>query len=252
MIFLKIFEDFKKKRDFILLIGPPGVGKSHYIKQLKDDYVIINRDDIVTEIAERYNLTYKDAFIRPGFYKNIKNNGYYTSNNDEYYFKNDGKEYIKGKEIYGYLVDLDESDYEYKWTTKQFKIIHDINVKAVETIENKLQNAIIDPNVSIVIDMTNKTKNDRREFISKIRKNKKDFNIIAVVFNKGGYGIEDLIINVNRKRDIELKKLNKDKNIPDNIILAHIKKYEAPNKFEGFNEIIHINNIKELEKYVEY
>ena len=67
--FLKFLnENIKKsKKEFILLVGPPGSGKSTFIKKLQKNnkYDVINRDDVVTEVAERNGITYKEMFSRP-------------------------------------------------------------------------------------------------------------------------------------------------------------------------------------------
>ena len=55
--------------NLIVMIGPPGCGKSTYIKKNlskpKDDYVVVSSDNIVMEMAKEFGIDdYSLAFIR--------------------------------------------------------------------------------------------------------------------------------------------------------------------------------------------
>ena len=55
-----------KNKKIYVLVGPPSVGKSTWIKSLDDsNIVVINRDEIVEEVAEKNGLTYDEMFLNP-------------------------------------------------------------------------------------------------------------------------------------------------------------------------------------------
>ena len=60
-------ENSDKKKELIVLIGPPAVGKSTYIasKFKPDDVFVVSRDDIVDQVAGENNFTYDDMFELP-------------------------------------------------------------------------------------------------------------------------------------------------------------------------------------------
>lgn len=240
MKYLLIFEEYKKKREFIFLVGPPGSGKSYYINHLKGNYVVINRDSIATEIAEREGLIYRDMYRAPF---NLPPQLFYT---DE-----DGKEWVKGYERFGYIIDVPKDNFLSEFYKTHFKKLFELNNEIEHTYWYRLERYILDPNVSIVLDLTNQTKKIRKPVLDKIKK--EDFKIIAVVFNEGGTSenMLDILLRVNKKRDEELKPLGRHKNVPIETIEKYLKIYEPPTKFEGFDEIIHIDNKKDLEKYLE-
>jgi hypothetical protein len=96
--------------------------------------------------------------------------------------------------------------------------------------------------------MVNNVEYNRKQIINKI--DKKYYKIIAVIFNSGGKGMEDTLINVNKIRDNELAKLNRNKNIPEETIIKFISKYETPTKVEGFDKIINVSTKENLEKLI--
>jgi hypothetical protein len=48
-----------------ILVGPPSVGKSTWVKNTVPNAFIISRDDVVTEVASEIGLTYDDLFASP-------------------------------------------------------------------------------------------------------------------------------------------------------------------------------------------
>ena len=58
-------ENHNNKKELIVLVGPPAIGKSTYIAKRKfspDDVIVINRDNIVDEVAVSIGKTYDDMF----------------------------------------------------------------------------------------------------------------------------------------------------------------------------------------------
>lgn len=93
---------------------------------------------------------------------------------------------------------------------------------------------------NIIIDMVNNTKYGRMLFISKLCNNRNYYKVKAVIFNNGGKGLEDILIAINKKRDMILKSQNRDKNIPEETIRRFVKNYEPPTKDEGIDKIINV------------
>ena len=61
-----LLEEAQDKANLVFLIGPPAVGKTEYIKKNLQGYEIINRDDLVTQIAKESGVgTYDDMYARP-------------------------------------------------------------------------------------------------------------------------------------------------------------------------------------------
>ena len=58
-------ENKDNKKELVVLVGPPAVGKSTYIARKFDpnDVSVVSRDDIVDEVAKGMNLTYDDMFV---------------------------------------------------------------------------------------------------------------------------------------------------------------------------------------------
>ena len=54
-----------EKNKMIVLVGPPSVGKSTWIKSNFPDAYIISRDDIVDLVSINYGWTYDDMFATP-------------------------------------------------------------------------------------------------------------------------------------------------------------------------------------------
>jgi len=235
-------------KEFILLVGPPGMGKSFYTNKLKKKYDIFNRDDIVIEICEREGLTYKDAYNRPNLVLDKNTREYFVPKETDFY-EEDGRRYLLYYEFLGEVIELPEKSFMRRWSDEGFKKIIDINNEIEETFINRLEKSIKGLH-NIIIDMTNITKILRHTMINKLKDKKNKYKVIAVIFNNGGKDMEDLIININRKRDLDLIKNKREKSLPDTLIKTFLKNYEEPKKEEGIDEIINIDTKKELEYFL--
>lgn len=236
---------FKNYKDFILLIGPPGIGKSFYTKKLNKSYDIFNRDDIVSEIFEKDGLSYKDSFSRPNFVFS-KNRDYFIPEETDFYIVGN-KKYLKEYENLGEVIELPENSYMRRWSDEGFSKVMEKNEIIQKTFNERL-NLSLNAKHNVVINMTNMTKDNRKDIINKLGPNDRFYKVKAVVFNNGGQGMEDIIIDINKKRDLELIKTKREKNIPDDVIKNFITRYEEPSKDEGIDEIIFVDTRKDLEK----
>jgi len=243
------FKIFKSKKEFILLVGPPGSGKSTFIKKLQknNEYDVINRDDVVTEVAERNGITYKEMFSKPNQVF-LKTGKIFNPDDSDFYVEN-GKKYLKDFEHFGEIVDVEPNEYLSKFSPTKFKKLYELNVEVENTIDKNLE-YLIRKKHNIIIDMTNNNEYNRKQIIGKLKSNRQYYKVIAAVFNNGGQGMEDLLIKINRLRDIPLAKIGRDKAISDETIKRFVNSYEPPTKSEGIDKIIFVDTKTNLEKLV--
>ena len=251
MIFTR-YQDFLNEslnlKEFILLVGPPGMGKSFYINKLKKKYDILNRDDIVIELCERDGLTYKDMYNRTDKVFDRTNRSYFEPKESDFY-EEDGKRYLRNYEFLGEVIELPENSFMRRWSSEGFKKVIDLNHEVEETFNNRLEKSIKE-NHNIIIDLTNITKVLRRTMINSLKDNRSKYKVIAIIFNEGGKDMEDLMISVNRKRDLDLIKTKREKELSDDLLKTFLKNYEDPEKEEGIDEIVHVDTKKELENFL--
>ena len=251
MIFTR-YQDFLteslNQKEFILLVGPPGMGKSFYINKLRKRYDILNRDDIVIELCERDGLTYKDMYDRPNKVFDRPNRTYFEPEESDFY-EEDGKRYLRNYEFLGEVIELPENSFMRRWSSEGFKKVIDLNHEVEETFNNRLEKSIKE-NHNIIIDLTNITKVLRRTMINSLKDNRSKYKVIAIIFNEGGKDMEDLMISVNRKRDLDLIKTKREKELSDDLLKTFLKNYEDPEKEEGIDEIVHVDTKKELENFL--
>jgi len=208
-------------RIIYVLIGPPAIGKSTWINAHTDpdNTMVINRDDIVENVANSYGWTYDDLYVYPP-------NDAEIGNVDE---------------KYGEVIPAPENMY---WRKTVFNKVTDGNNRVSEILNQNLENAKT-TNKNIIVDLTNMRVKDRLASLEKIS-NPKDIKI-AVVFNFKGK--ENIIKTVSRKRAETAARMGKSKTIPDSAIDRMIDKYEPPTPQEGFDKIIYSNTIPQLKKF---
>jgi len=214
-------EDLTKTKKIYVLVGPPSVGKSTWIKSLNNDnIVIINRDEIVEEVAEKNGLTYDEMFINP------------SPESSEI-----GDKHPK----YGEVV---EAPPHMPWTELVYSRLLKINGYVHYLLTTKIEQAVNSDN-DIVVDMTNMNKGSRKRALKYLGDKSDEYEKIAVVFKfQGG---EDIIKKVSNIRAQQYKDMGKSKTIADNTFDMMFKSYEEPTTEEGFDDIIQVDNIKQLE-----
>jgi len=229
MKYLKLFERFKNKPKFILLVGPPASGKSTYIrrvlsKELNNDFVVIERDSIVSEIAAKFDMTYDDTFIAPS--------------------KDIPEDFVHPK--YGKVVGSPKGVI---WSPKSYEVISKINAKIFREFSKRLKEAI-ENKQNIIMDLTNMNHKTRKGILKFIKDKKDDFFKIAIVFNNGGKGLEDLLFKVAKRRQKQIEKEGGKKTIRKDVFKRMIDNYLEPTKEEGFDEIRFVDNRRNLEKII--
>lgn len=215
-----------KKRNLLVLIGPPSVGKSHWISEKfkGNNYIVINRDEIVDGLASSIGITYDDIFEFPP--KNAKIG-----------------ELVPGRESLGVVISSGE--HLKKRTEFEYQNIRDLNNEVARRLESKFKEAV-NSDKDILIDMTNMSVMARRNIFMKINGRESEFNKIAVVFNFKDSDIVDVIKKLATRRGEEIKANGGSKTITPDIIDVIISNYEPPTREEGFDEIIDVDNSSEL------
>ena len=61
----KVKKVANEQKNLLILVGPPSVGKSTWVKKNVPDAFVISRDDVVDQVASEVGLTYDDLFASP-------------------------------------------------------------------------------------------------------------------------------------------------------------------------------------------
>jgi ribosomal protein L15 len=198
------------KKTIYVLVGPPSVGKSTWIKQTFSEVspYVINRDELAEKVAES---TEGDV-----------------------------------SEKYGTVVPAPSY---MNWPGAP-KLVYDkvveANGKVQKLFTDKVTGAKSQDN--IVVDMTNMNAGSRKGALKAIEGQEGEYHKVAVVFNFKGS--EDIIKQVGRKRAEEAKKLGKSKTISDDVFDRMFKNYQEVSPEEGFDEVIMKDNTEELKKVI--
>jgi predicted kinase len=214
-------EDLTKTKKMYVLVGPPSVGKSTWIKSLNNnDVIIINRDEIVEDVAEKNGLTYDEMFINP------------SSETSEI-----GDVHPK----YGEVI---QAPPHMPWTDLAYDKLVKINGYVHYLLTTKIEQAVNSGN-DIVVDMTNMNKGSRKRALKFLGDKSDEYQKIAVVFKF--QGAEHIIKKVASIRAQQYKDAGKSKTIGDEVFDMMFKSYEEPTTEEGFDDIIYVDNTKQLE-----
>lgn len=210
--FEKFTQDTTPTNEIYILIGPPGVGKSTWVKNnlLDRNPYIISRDDIVEKVAGDMGLLYDDMFSVPS---------------DNYSLGD-----IHPK--YGHFV---QAQGENSGWSNIIDGNHRINfILHQRTTQAQTQKCI-------VVDMTNLTRKTRKWILGKILNhldNPDSYKKIAVEFDFTGK--EELLKDDIKKRELEYKKLGKSKTISDRVLSRMIGQWQPVTLDEGFDYVIQV------------
>lgn len=207
-------QEEKTEKKIYVLVGPPSVGKSTWIKNtFKSEPYIISRDNIVDQVADELGWGYEDLFVKP---------------------KND-EELGSIHPKYGKVIESPPWD---KFSKLSYQNVSDANGKVSKLFNQRIANAKNHDN--IVVDLTNMTANARKAGLKAVEGVSNDYKKIAVVFKFKGN--EDIIKKMAAKRNDELNKIGKGKNIPDSVYDQMFNSYQDVTPEEGFDDIIYVDN----------
>ena len=214
-------EEQEERKKIFVLVGPPSVGKSTWIKgTLEEAPYIINRDDIVEQVASEYGWTYDDLFVSPPA---------------------DAKEGDED-EKYGKVI---PSPSWMTWQDFVFDKVLEANGKVQKIFVDRVSGAV-PSGKHIVVDMTNMNSGARARALKAIEGSEADYDKVAVVFEFEGS--EDIIKKVAAKRAEAAKRMGKFKTIPDAAFDRMFKSFEKIAGGEGFDEIVSVDNREMLKK----
>ena len=209
-------EDAEERKTIFVLVGPPAVGKSTWIKEtFRDEQpYIINRDSIAEEVARGIGMTYDDMFAAP------------PEGSVE------GSEHVK----YGRVVKSPQSVPGQSLSLSYSKILA-ANSSINEQLEGKMAGAATSGR-DIVVDKTNMTREARSNALSAVAGKDEMFRKVAVVFPFE----EEVIQKIAFKRSMEIKLKGGSKTIPPEVLEATMRKFQEVSNDEGFDVVINVDN----------
>jgi len=216
-------ESLEKKKLFVL-VGPPAIGKSTWIKKtFEEKPYIISRDDIVDHIAGSMGMTYDDMFASPKAEETLG-----TEN-----------------EKYGTVV---KSPAFMTWQPLSYSKILEANEKINNLLKDRMRNATKSES-DIVVDMTNMTANARKQALKILEGNEHEYEKIAVVFDFKG--AEDIVKRMSRKRSDEIKAVGGSKTIPDNVLDRMMSSFQDISPEENFDKVVNVDNRSMLKSIID-
>jgi len=217
-------ENKQEKKKIFVLVGPPSIGKSTWIKNtFPEKPYVINRDDIVDYVAGLYGLTYDEMFIAPQ--------------------PNEHLGHLNSK--YGKVI---ESPPYMTWRPLSYYNILEANDKITNILKDKINKAT-SQDKDIVVDMTNMSANSRQNALNAVKGKENEYEKIAVVFPF--QGAEDVIKKVSKKRAEQIKSQGGSKTVPDHAIDRMFATFQDVQPNEGFDRIITQDNRELIKKLAE-
>jgi predicted kinase len=222
------------KKNFYILIGPPAVGKSTWVKQhVGEDAKIISKDDIIEDIIfPKYNLANKDIFTHAGDLEV-------------------GKEHPEKKKLGKVRLNKRFSVSQNKEVeTKVFDIAYKAGEELNSIYDKRMQEAINSGVNNIVVDAVHSRKSTRKSTIDLVRDNPQ-YKIIGVIFPFKGYEKQiQKSADERAKKFLELYGPDFDRSVSPEDYQKIYSEYENPSKSEGFDEIINFNRFEKNDSEV--
>ena len=226
----KIFEKWRKflnegdasdQLAIYFLVGPPSVGKSHWIKHegpkhgIVDPY-IISMDDMTDMAGDNHGFDYDDMFekpVQPG---------------------QEGYEENQYSEKYGEMIDQ-----PLEWKTWEPKVWSKVSTAQIEAMNehDKIIAAAGGTDRPVVVDMTNMNKGGRQRLVSQI--NAPNRRLVAVVFDWND-DVEHLKTSAAKRAKERFDTTGRRKTIPPEAFDRMVGGYQPPDESEGWDEVIEV------------
>jgi len=217
-----IEEQVLTKKKFYVLVGPPSVGKSSWIRRWKAENqetpFVISRDDIVEEVASDMGWTVDELWIHPD--SEISSVG---DVHPKYGEVLDSPSWMRNKLSYANVLEAN-ADIERR-----------LDARKVEAANS---------GQTIILDMTNMSKRSRARALRIVAGRENEFEKIAVDFKF--QGVESVIKTVAKMRAKVAAAQGIPKDVPENFIDDMINAYEPPTEAEGFDRIEVSDNRQKL------
>lgn len=220
------------QKKIFVLVGPPSVGKSTWIEKHWPNAYVINRDDIVNQVADGMGWTYDDMYVDP---REIPP--------DKEASKKQGKPYHPK---YGFV---EPAPSYMSWPNAPKQVYSKVLKANGEIFSKHMANssAAKDSGLDIVVDMTNMSAGARKVALKAVEGREGEYEKIAVDFK---YPSPEIVAAIAEKRNEEEKEEGRSKTIDLKTINRFISQYEPPSKEEGFDKVISVDNIADLKKLV--
>ena len=217
-------EEKGSTKNFYVLVGPPAVGKTswikHFIEESGETYTVISRDQIIEDqIFPKYKLANNELFttIPP----------------------KDSKvgETIKGFEKYGKIIQDSKG-------RKVFKNIIEANAEIEEQVKKQTAAALSTKPDNIIIDAINATELERARALNLVE-NKPEYKKIAVFFEFEPYRKE--IEKRAAERAAQMKKElggGFAREVPSKVYDVIFSRITRPSESEGFDEVVSYDSFK--------
>jgi hypothetical protein len=213
--FVQWVENAEGKRKIFVLVGPPSVGKSTWIKNtFHDEPYIINRDGIVDRVAGSLQMTYDDMFMFPASNSQV------------------GDIHPKYGQVF-------PSPAFMTWQPLSYDKIVQANNQINATLRQRISRAV-ESGQDIVVDMTNMNAKARKSALEAVKGHEEVFHKVAVIFPF--QGSEDVIKKVAAKRAKEVRDAGGSKTIPDSAFDRMFSSFEEVSPSEGFDDIVMYDN----------
>lgn len=211
-------ENVDEKKEIVVLVGPPAIGKSTYIAQKfdSDDVFIVSRDDIVDSVSSSKGFNYDEMFMLPPP-ESIPNT------------------MVSGMEKYGLVK---EAPSWMRWTKLIFSKVQEANEEINSKLQKRFKDAV-ESEKNIVVDMTNMTVNARKEAMKYAKD--KDYFKRAVVFSLGESDLPELLRRM-KERSAKIEAMGGKKTIGEDVIQRMIKSFEKIDPQEGFDKVDTFNS----------
>jgi len=202
-------------KKMFVLVGPPSVGKSTWIQStFATTPYIINRDDLVEQVAAEYGWTYDDMFAGPPADAEL------------------GDVDPKFGEVVAppaYMT----------WASSVYSKVNEANGKVHSLFMDRVSGAV-PSGQDIVVDMTNMNAAARSRALNAIEGHRDEYQKIAVVFKF--QGAEEAIKQVAGRRAQLALAQGRSKTIPPAAFDRMFNAYEPVTMAEGFDAIVNVDN----------
>ena len=234
-------------KHIFMLIGPPSIGKSTWIRENVPDAFIISSDETVEAAAKSAGFTYDDLFAGYPTEEQL-NMPKLDQDGNPMIDKNTGKPILKGyvHPKYGPIADQQIGWKSFK--PDAFQFTNAAEKKADDELE-RLKTIATQSGKPIVVDMTNTSAHIRKMVMDQINPGS-EFIKVGVIFEFAG--AEEDIKHLARTRNTLRQLQGKGpKTIPDGAYDRIMGGYQAPEEGE-FDQVVIVDNRGKVKDFINY
>jgi predicted kinase len=208
-------ENHQNQTEIVVLVGPPAIGKSTYIKSKYPESDIVSRDDIVDQVSNSMGMTYDDMFQTPP------------------------KDATIGTTTDKFGTVLNAPSWM-TWTPTVYSNVLQANKIINEKLEERFRNAVLSGN-DVIVDMTNMTASARKNALKYVQG--KQYFKRAVVFTLQESNLPELL-NRMKSRSESIKANGGSKTIGEDVVIRMVKSFQQISPDEGFDKVDTVSTFK--------